>query len=311
MWERMTIDEYAGFEAASGTEVVKVDGLWWKRARPFFYQPLFPFQELAPHAKRAPRGAFFGGFQHLVPNEESANSRRNFFIWDDVTHYSIQGENHNRRNRIKKGIRHFSVKEVAQEEFTAGAYPVYCSFYERTKYQYKKERTERKYFAQWARTLYRFPKVKILGAYHGNELSAVNISYLVEDVLFDATFFSKTEYLQYWVADLLIHSMRQMAAVIPSISFICRGVVTGHTGLDASKLMRGCKILSKPALYHLNPLALFVLTTFMKNNYEKLVGIRDLDAYKQKIKKAECRPSNAQLLSSNMLHKQAGRRSCR
>jgi hypothetical protein len=274
----MTVEEYADFEIANGTEAVRVDGVWWRSVRPFFFQPLFPFLELLPHSAKPPRSAFFGGFQHLVPDGETANSQKNFFIWDDVAGYSLSALNHTRRSSIKKGMRHFSIREIAdREEMVSAGHSVYRSFYERTGYRYKKERTDKDHFRQWASALYRFPKVKLLGAYHKGELCAVDISYVVQDVLIEATFFSKTEYLQYRVADAMVHTLREMAAASGNIRFIYKGPVTGLRGLDESKLIRGCKILSKPAYYQLHPLALFVLSTFMKQKYEKLVGHRDID----------------------------------
>lgn len=286
MWVRMTIDEYADFEIAGGATVTRVDGIWWKAVRPFFYQPLFPFQEIVPNRKKPPLGAMFGGFQHLVPSDGMANSCRNFFIWDDVRNYSIETLTANRRKATKKGLRYFSIQELTdRDEFIAAGYPVYRSFYERTKYDYKKERTGRDYFTRWAQTLYRFPKLKIIGAYRDRELAAIDISYLVENVLIEATFFSKTEHLKDHVVDVMAHAVREKAASCPRIAVLFKGFVSGHKGVDESKLIRGCTILSKPAYYRLNPAAHYVLTTFMKNSYEKLLGSRNRDLYKPPIEK--------------------------
>lgn len=278
MWERMTIDEYAALESAHGAVVTKVDGIWWRRVRPFFYQPLFPFLEIVPHSKKIPPAGHLGGYQHVVPGPDMGNSWRNFVIWDEVRGYSIDSVGRHRRNTIKKGMKVFTVREMRDpEEFIAQAYPVYLSFYERTRYRYKNERTDKKYFAQWARTLYRFPKVKILGAYHNDQLSAMDVTYVVEGVLIEATSFSKTEHLKYQVADLMAHVLREKATACPNVDFLYEGAATGNRGIDQSKLNRGCKIVSKPAFYRLNPLAFLVLKSCMKNAYEKLLGSVPLD----------------------------------
>jgi hypothetical protein len=275
MWQRMTIDEYAEFERANGTEAINVDGIWWRRARAFFYQPLFPFLEIIPGSVRPPRGALLGGFQHLVPAGEKTNSQKHFFIWDEVQRYSLDRINHRARNFIKKGMKHFSVREIEDpDELVASGHPVYRSFYERTGYRYKKERTDKEQFRRWVETLYRFSKIKVLGAYHADRLCAIDISYLVQDVLIDATFFGQTEYLKYRVSDVMIHALRERAAASPLIGFIFKGPVTGIPALDESKRIRGCKVLSRPALYQVNPVALLVLSAFMKSSYEKLVGSR-------------------------------------
>jgi hypothetical protein len=272
----MSLDEYAEFEAANGADLISVDGTWWREVRPFFYQPLFPFLELKPFSTPLPPGAFLGGFQHNVPSPATANSARHFFIYDDVRTYSMDALRHQRRSAVKKGLELFSIRCIEDAgEFVSAGYPVYRSFYERTRYSYKKERIDKKKFAHWAGVLYRFPKVKVLGAYHGSELCSIDISYLVEDVLFEATAFSKTEYLKYCVVDAMVHTLRKTAAGCPGISTIYKGVVTGNANLDYSKVMRGCRIVSKPAFYRLNPLAYIVLRIFLRKYYEKLLGTRD------------------------------------
>jgi hypothetical protein len=275
----MTIDEYADLEAAHGEALVKVDGIWWKRVRPFFYQPLYPFLEIAPRAKKPPPGSRIGGYRHLVPPEAPSNCRRAFLVWDAVHEYSIDGVGHQTRSNIKKGMKHFAVRPIHDvEEFISSGHAVYLSFYARTKYPYKNERVDKNYFGTWARTLYRFPQVKIMGAYYQGELSAVDISYLVEDVLFAATFFAKTEHLKYQVADLMTHEMQQKAAASPGITLIFKGTITGNAGLDGSKLRRGCGILSKPAFFLLNPLADVLLRRFMHDTYKKITGAVDATA---------------------------------
>jgi hypothetical protein len=269
----MSIDEYAKFEIANGEDLINVDGIWWREVRPFFYQPLSPFLELRPFSTPLPPAAFLGGFQHNVPAGSMANSVRNFFVYDDVSGYCVEKLRHQRRSAIKKGLDVFSIRPIEDvAEFISAGYPVYRSFYERTRYRYKKERIDKKHFARWARLLYRFPKVKVLGAYCRSELCSIDISYLVEDILYEATAFSKTEYLKQCVVDVMVHTLRSSAAGCPGIRAIYKGVVTGHANLDYSKLMRGCRILSKPAFYRLNPFAYIVLRIFLKKYYEKLLG---------------------------------------
>jgi hypothetical protein len=276
MWECMTMDEYAEFEAGNGSEVFKIDGVWWKSVRPFFYQPLFPLHEFAPFAKRPPLAALLGGFQHLVPDPGNANSQKNFFVWENVRQYSIGRINHQFRNNIQRGMKFYSIREVAtREEFVAAGHPVYLSFYERTRYGYKKERVDKGNFAGWAANLYRFPKIKKLGAYRGGELAALDISYQLEDVVMEATSFSRTEDLKYHVLDVMAHALREGAAASPGIRLIMRGSVTGEKRIDESKVRRGCTILSKPAYYQMNLFADLLLRSFMKNQYVKLLGAMD------------------------------------
>lgn len=302
----MTIDEYAAFEKENGAELVKVDGVWWKNVRPFFYQPLFPFLEFAPGSRKAPHAALLGAFQHLVPSPSMANSQKNYFVWDDLRNYSLQKINHQRRYNIRKGMKCFQVREIVDmPEFISAAHPIYCSFYERTKYSFRKERVDKRHFADWAATLFRFPKVKILGAYRGGELAAVSVSYLVNDIVIEATCFSRTEDLKDHVLDALAHGLLERSANCPAANIVFRGTATGFKNIDDSKARRGCKLLSLPAYYHMNLFVYLVLRSFMKNNYEKIIGslhehepaLNSVSAYKDASRPADAVP----------LHRQAGR----
>jgi hypothetical protein len=272
-WEQMTIDEYAIFQRANGTKVVKINGVWWVEIRPFFFRPLLPYAAIYPNSKQYPLKSLIGGFQHVVPSGVAANSHLNFFFFDELQGYSFNKLSDKRKNAIRKGLKNFSVKQIDDvAEFINDAYDIYVAFYNRTKYSYQKKRLNRIFFSSWAETLFDNPKILIIGAYHDNKLSAVNISYLVEEVIFYATFFSSTQSLQLQVTDFMIHIIRE-AAASSNAKYIFMGMPSGKRSLDKSKTMRGCKLFKMPAYYKINPIALFVARVFMKNSYNKLIGV--------------------------------------
>jgi hypothetical protein len=272
-WERMTIDEYALFQRANGMKVVKINDVWWAEVRPFFFRPLLPFTAIYPKPKQYPLKSLIGGYQHVIPSGVAANSHINFFFFDELQDYSLNKLSDKRRNEIRKGLNNFSVKKIDKvTEFINDAYDIYVSFYYRTKYSYQKKRLNRIFFSSWAATLFEHPKILIIGAYHDNKLSAVNISYLVEEVIFYATFFSSTQSLKLQVTDFIIHIIRE-AAASSKAKYIFMGMPSGKRSLDKSKTMRGCKLFKMPAYYKINPIALFVARVFMKNSYNKLIGI--------------------------------------
>jgi hypothetical protein len=274
----MTIEEYAHFSQMNGEKVVRYDDVWWKEVRRFFYRPLFPFLELKLHEKKPPRNALIGGYQHLVPQDLSradatGNSFMNFLIFDDCERYSLEQLKHNHRSNIKKGMRYFTIKEVVdKDEFVRNGYSAYMSFYARTGYDYKKERRDKESFARWANTLFSSSKILKLGAYEGNEISAIHISYRVGDVVILATFFSKTEALRLRVTDAMMHALRERAVTKKGIQCMFAGLVTGQKGLDESKQGYGCKVVSRRAFHGLNPLSRFLIRNFMPSNYRKLLG---------------------------------------
>ncbi len=273
MWERMTIDEYAELEQANGTPVVQVNGFWWRKIRPFVYQPLFPFYGMDPHFISPPRNSSIGGFRCVVKNHEMANCTMSYFLFDDIREYSLDALNKHRRWSIRKGLSHIELRIVSDiDEFISYGYKAYLEFYKRTAYSYKKDRQHLDVFTKWAEILFRFSKIKILGAYYEGKLSAISVSYLVEDIIYIATFFSNNECMKLHVTDLVIHTIRQKAAESSLARYIYFGHVTGIKNLDKSKLLRGCKLIELPAFYHVNLLTHFALKFFFPCEYSKFVG---------------------------------------
>jgi hypothetical protein len=280
-WEPMTIDEYADFQRAGGANVIKIRDTWWTEARPFFFRPLFPFTEITPKLQSYPLQSMVGGVMHLVPAGVANNSYMHLFLYDELEKYSINSLGAKQRWIIKKGMDNFSARRMLDpQQFIEEAYAIYESFYKRTRYFYKSDRTNRENFATWARPLFENPKVVVLGAYHRDKLCAIDISYQVDDVIIDDVFFSDTESQSLRVTDFLLHTLRE-SAKSTSARLIFRGFPSGKRTLDESKVSRGCKVLKLPAYFKINPLALLLGRTFMDGSYKKLMAITSFTENKE------------------------------
>ena len=167
----MSADEYAAMQLAFGGKLIESGGVWWRQVRPLFYRPLLVYRELHPETLRYPSGSLVGGAQHAVPEGVRANSSLNLLLFEDPGNYSLEGLTRNKRYQLRWATRTCAVRRITDvDNLIAEAHPVYLSFYERTKYGYKQERTDEQHFAAWARTLFSFPKVLVLGAYRQEEL---------------------------------------------------------------------------------------------------------------------------------------------
>ena len=272
-WDPMAIDEFAAFQRSSGAHVRKIRGTWWVEVRPFFFRPLFPFSEITPGLRNYPLQSVVGGVLHLVPAAAAANSCMNLFLYDQVREYSLDRLGAKARSTIKKGLRNFHAARITDlNSFTEEAYPVYRSFYDRTRYFYKSERTEKRSFLAWAKPLFDNPKIMVLGAYLEDRLCAVDISYQVEDVIIDDVFFSDTKSQRLQVTDFLVHTLRE-AASSSAARYIFRGFPCGKESLDQAKMERGCKIVRLPAYCRINPVALSIGKALMNSSYKKLAAV--------------------------------------
>ena len=270
-WERMSIDELAAFRRNGGEHVVKVNGTWWVEVRPFFFRPVFPFSEITPALANYPLSSAVGGVLHLVP-EGRGNSWMNLFLYGDLQHYTLDGMG-KAKWTIKKGMGNFRAARITDlGSFTEQAYPVYRSFYERTRYFYKSERTEKRAFISWAGSVFSNPKVIVMGAYQKERLCAVEIFYQVEDVIIDDVFFSDTASQQLQVTDFMVHTLRD-AARSSDAKWLFRGFPSGKESLDRAKTSRGCKVVKLPAHCRINPLALCIGKVAMNASYRKLAAM--------------------------------------
>jgi len=272
-WEPMSVDELAAYQQACGVRAVKIGDTWWIEPRPFFFRTLFPLAELDPGFSRYPLQHLVGGVLHLVPDGTPANSQMKLFLYDRLDEYAPETLPAKQKWVIKKSTENFRAERITDlHRFVETAFPIYQSFYQRTQYSYKKERSELAAFAAWSQTLFRHPKILILGAYHGDRLAAVDISYQVRNLIIDDVFFSDTESQGMRVTDFVVHTLRELAAG-SGAQYLFRGFPCGKQSLDESKLRRGCKIFTIPAHCRVNPVALYVGKLFMNESYRKLMTI--------------------------------------
>ncbi len=269
--QSMSADEFASLEKALGVNVLKVGSTWWREVRPYFFRPLPWFREFQPEDVTPPATAHIGGFQHLVPEGVKHNSMLKVLLFQSPQTYSLEKLSSNDRYHVRRAMRSFEVRQISDlAMFIDNGHEVYVSFYNRTRYQYKKERLDKRHFAAWAETLFRFPKVQVCGAFSGEELMSVSVSYVVDHVLFTATFFSKSEALSEYVSDLMLHALRQRAADDGTIRMVYASMAGMERGLDEFYLRRGAQIISRPAVLRMNPVVLAALRTFKKQEFHKL-----------------------------------------
>jgi hypothetical protein len=193
----------------------------------------------------------------------------NFLIFNNPRTYSLENLTQTCRRHVRRAMRTFSVRPINLDELISAGHAVYLSFYERTKYRYKSERTEVRHFAAWARRLFSFPKVQVLGAFRGNELASVSVTYVVEQVLFTPTFFSRSEALNDFVSELMLHAAREQAAMSENVELVFAASADMQRGLDDFYLLRGASLVSKPARLRVNPLALVSVKILRRDEYLK------------------------------------------
>jgi len=156
------------------------------------------------------------------------------------------------------------------ETLTRLGHPVYLDFLSRTGYRFNARRRDPERFRAWAEALYRFPKVRILGAFQGSELAAVLICFQVRDVVYYSTQFGNQTALKNNANDLLLHTVKVGVARSPDVRVLFAATAGMPRGLDGFYLQRGFQRRSSPARLRGNPLTLAALRLFFPKACGKL-----------------------------------------
>lgn len=278
-YSSMAIDEYAAYETVNGYKLIKQHGVWWRRVRPFYYRPLFPFQEIDPKTLTAQIGLMWGGYQHVVPPACRGNSYMNFLVFDVVQGYSEKFLSRNHRKNLRKAQKRLQIEPVADaESLRREGHRIYLSSLNRTGYTWNANLKHRAGFERWIDGIFAMPKVLILGAYAKSRIVAFSMSCLVEDVVICSTLLECDEALSLRAAELTIHVTRGIAANSPSARFVFMGSHGQKRSLDYFKVSRGCRLIAKPAFLRINPITKAFLRIARKTDYAKLTGMSQEEA---------------------------------
>jgi hypothetical protein len=269
--QRMDEDEFAACQIARGELVERFGELWWLRTRQVFYRPLLPYHVYSLRNSDLPPIGF-GGLQYAVADPQEANAMMGLLMLENAGDYSLDAVSHNRRRLIKNAARNFVVHPVQDvAEFKEQGFVAYASFYQRTHYHYKSERTRRDNYARWVDTVLTCPKAFILGGYERiGRLQAVSISYWVEETLIYSTFFSETSALRNGIGELMFHALRETACRMPGLREVYVRRYQGGNGMDNYYIMRGAKLVMKPSKVRLHPLARLILKSCFPARYTAL-----------------------------------------
>jgi len=273
-WPVMSVDRYAAFEQALGTRLLRTGDIWWVQIRPFFYRPLLPFERYDVEAVKKLVG-HRGVFQHAVMEGQAHNSYLNTIIFDDLHKYDPRQLRKNVRGSLKKGMASGATVRpiVDAAEFCEKAYPVYLSFYERTRYAFDKSRRSKEVFIRWARRLFQFSDAVILGAFAGQELISFEIHCLVERTLILKSIVNSESAVRTGAPDLVLHHVRSSASGQSTIDKIYDTMRARNQGINEYKVFRGAKVLALPSLLHIHPALLWSLRKVSRGIYSRLCGV--------------------------------------
>lgn len=269
----MSVDEYAALERQLGARLCNVNGVWWRRVRPFFYRPLYPLKPLDSDVVHPPALSCLGGVQYQVRAGVTANSWLHYVVSQPASAYSMESLGRKDARSLRAAQKKLVVQRI---ELTGGlvrqAHEAYLEFYQRTRYTYKAERQDPGKFADWAAVISKSPKLLVHGAFVEGRLRAVSVSSRVEDTVLYATFFAANEVLKMGGSDLMLHAVRQAAAAAPGVRRVFGTMFKGGGGHDSFYLYRGFQLVREPAILRVNPGLMLALRLCAPGYWARLRG---------------------------------------
>lgn len=286
----MSEARYALYERLMGSRIIESNGIQWRQVRPYFYRPLLPYRSISKHMANLSRPHDSLGFQYAVSEGQRSNSWMDVIWFKDLQGYDLGTIGKGKRRQLKISKQHMELRQMKNlSEFQQHAYPVYLSFQGRTGYQFLSNRTQKHIFEAWAKHVFDFREIVVLGAFHDGKLSAICLSLLIHDVVIYTTFFSNNVALQFFVADLMLHTIRESARAHHQVTSIYVGMHKGKRGLDQFYLSRGAECASLPSMLSINPLVNTLLKYLRPKSYRQLQG------GKGALPLPSCRPKRAVL----------------
>lgn len=269
---QMSLREYAALQTRLGVKVVERDGCFWRQVRPFFFRLLLPV-EACPGSAIRPPAAWPSGFQYVTADQSQANSTMNFIMLDEPQGYSLGNLNHKRRQLIKRAAQQFEVRPLTDAgEVKRQGHHVYLSFFQRSGYRYKSDRQKKSVYDEWVDTLFSSPGSILLGGYGPSGLVGISSSFWINHTLVYSTLMCETGAMKLNLGELLFHEVQQLAARHPGIREIFVRRYQQGNSLDRYYLLRGCKLVKKPARLELSaPIRSFIRWT-MPRQYDLLCG---------------------------------------
>jgi hypothetical protein len=273
LMESLSVEELVDQDRYLGDSIHLHDGVWWRRVKPFFYQPAFYLQSIPLGSASPDRLKAVLGYHHRVPDSLPCNSRYGVLINQHVKDYSLEVLPGEERRIIKKFYGQLSVKKVSDvDDLLTDGYQAYVSFRKRT--GWGKDKSDYTVFSMWIRKSFELGKRFFLGVYHDETLIAFSNPHAVEGVAGLQVVISHSDYLKFRPNDLLFHALMTMSRNSPQVHTAHGGPESVKPSLDRFKMKYGFEVVRYPFHLWLNPLVEPLLRLFYRKKYDNLVGAR-------------------------------------
>jgi hypothetical protein len=256
------------------------EGQWWHQVKPGLCWPVDFFRPFDPARVRLPFGKTFLGYQHIVADEASANSRLVINTIQDLGSYSARSISHNRRKMVRKGLRkcRLSLLKEFDASLIGELHSAWRDLRERTGWRSDVDRAT---FEDTWRMLLQCPGTSIIVGHDASsgEVAGFLVTKIIGDTAQGDTIASRTNMLSTNINDALVYAFFVNAARIPGVTKVNYAIKSTVTKLEQFKTGMGLSPVPFPAVTRLRPGVGAGLRLFFPAKYNRMTGrFEDLPA---------------------------------
>ncbi len=271
-FHNMDVKEMVDAGSTIGSQFHRSQGLWWRKVKPFFYQPLPFLKPVIPHQAEPNLLKALGGYYHRVPAGALSNGTITVNEIKDPPNYDLEMLKIKVRNEVRKGLKTVVIRQINNlDDLTDDGCQVYMSWKGRTKDVLGGGFDEQN-FRRWITQIFQHPHVLILGAYFENKLIAFVLAYAVDGIAELSKTFSHSSFQNLKPVSALNYCYIKICQNNPEIVKICNGLRSHKPSLEEYKFKLGFQHISYPAYIYLRPLIRPMVRLLFPIQYKRLMG---------------------------------------
>lgn len=267
----MTVEQFVEAEQKLGSDFHLASGVWWRKVKPFFYQPADLMTRFSARTANPKPWLSLGGYYHLVPSEEGSNGVVVANEISDLEGYSLTSLK-KKKTRIQRALSVFRIQRVrVLGDLLNEGYRVYLDWDGRTA-DVRVRRSDPVTFCDWMTRSLAHPHLLILGAYYDNRLVAYLMAHAIAGTANINKSFALSEYNQLAPMAALKYSYVKICANSPGVHRAWSGLRSMKESLERYKAELGFRHVSYPAFIYLRPPIRPMVRWLMPLEYKRLMG---------------------------------------
>lgn len=263
----MKAEEYVEYTREKGTKIIETNGIYWARARPFFYQNIPVLSPVDASPSQLLRVMSKGSYLAVLMHSSNRANRLTVRSVCDDTEYRLEKLSKYGRRDVSKGLRNCSVRQIDLDFLAREGNEINRSAMTR---HGGSSSTDMSSPSKWRRkmdTCKRYDDIEAWGAFVGNSLAAYVLCIVIEDYCNINNFMSHTRFLSYCPNNALIYTMTREMLGRPGVKRVEFGTTGDIASLANFKERMGYRRAPFPFRLMVNPLARPLLSRFAKFRY--------------------------------------------